>query len=279
VETLSTPATASVSLKVLFAAEAQRAVILRRGPRAHFHLILWDIAADVFERGQWFRGVVQLSDLSSDGTRLLYWAAQYHRSRSKPHAAESQLAAPGGVPRRRRKAPRYVSEPAAPVPVSPRAQPFSTWTAISKPPYFTALAVWPSTGTWTGGGYFGGDGAIHVAEFRPDPVMNAGPPDVPIRAVAARSELKRSARVGDVDRDPHQSEVALALSAAGARCVHWVDLSARNGVTFAYDGRVFRSRAGTASAPEDIASKSTLIADFTGLAFEQIPPPPSALHW
>ena len=32
-----------------------------------------------------------------------------------------------------------------------------TWTAISRPPYFTALAVWPKGDTWGGGGLFGSD--------------------------------------------------------------------------------------------------------------------------
>lgn len=31
----------------------------------------------------------------------------------------------------------------------------STWTAISRPPYFTALAVWPKGDSWGGGGLFG----------------------------------------------------------------------------------------------------------------------------
>jgi hypothetical protein len=32
-----------------------------------------------------------------------------------------------------------------------------TWTAISRPPYFTALAVWPKGDTWGGGGLFVSD--------------------------------------------------------------------------------------------------------------------------
>jgi hypothetical protein len=32
-----------------------------------------------------------------------------------------------------------------------------TWTAISRPPFFTALAVWPKCDTWGGGGLFGSD--------------------------------------------------------------------------------------------------------------------------
>lgn len=32
--------------------------------------------------------------------------------------------------------------------------PFLTWTALSRPPYFTALALWPKGDTWGGGGLF-----------------------------------------------------------------------------------------------------------------------------
>lgn len=33
-------------------------------------------------------------------------------------------------------------------------RPLDSWTAISRPPYLTALALWPSMGTWGGGGLF-----------------------------------------------------------------------------------------------------------------------------
>jgi hypothetical protein len=32
--------------------------------------------------------------------------------------------------------------------------PYATWTAVSRPPYFTALALWPKGDTWGGGGRF-----------------------------------------------------------------------------------------------------------------------------
>ena len=32
--------------------------------------------------------------------------------------------------------------------------PFMTWTAVSRPPYFTALALWPKGDAWGGGGLF-----------------------------------------------------------------------------------------------------------------------------
>ena len=32
--------------------------------------------------------------------------------------------------------------------------PLRTWTAVSRPPYFTALALWPKGDAWGGGGLF-----------------------------------------------------------------------------------------------------------------------------
>lgn len=54
--------------------------------------------------------------------------------------------------------------------------PFGTWTAISRPPYLTALALWPKGDAWGGGGVFarpglleldhlpGSDGAVPLAD-------------------------------------------------------------------------------------------------------------------
>lgn len=279
-------ATAGVSLKVLFAAEARKAVILRRGPREHYHLIAWDLATDEFQHGQWLRGVVRLFDLSPDGERLIYWAAQYHRPRTRPSAASYYEPAPDSVRNRgRRRTPRYVREQASPAPPRLVVDSFSTWTALSKPPYFTALAVWPSMGTWTGGGYFDRDGAIHLAELELEPIASAGTPDIPIYAAesslmrAGGLSAKRSARFGSVEDDTYQSDVALELYMAGANRIHWVDLRPQTGITFANDGRVYRSHAGSIAAPATVVAEARLIADFTGLTFEKIPPPPSALQW
>jgi hypothetical protein len=38
--------------------------------------------------------------------------------------------------------------------------PIQTWTAVSKPPYLTALALWPNMGTWGGGGLFEGESSL-----------------------------------------------------------------------------------------------------------------------
>ena len=47
-----------------------------------------------------------------------------------------------------------------------------TWTAISKPPYFTALALWKELGTWGGGGRFIDNKTVRLSvtygDFHPD---------------------------------------------------------------------------------------------------------------
>lgn len=36
-------------------------------------------------------------------------------------------------------------------------EPFYAWTAVSRPPFLTALALWPNCGAWGGGGLFDGE--------------------------------------------------------------------------------------------------------------------------
>ncbi len=74
---------------------------------------------DTFEAGQWLKGRVYENkcDLSSDGKLIIYFVHKGNNWRLHPDYGFA-------------------------------------WTAISKPPYFTALALWPENGTWGGGGYF-----------------------------------------------------------------------------------------------------------------------------
>ena len=97
-------------------------MIFRRGPSKHVEIIRWDLARGAFERGHWFRGRIhdRRADLSPDGELLVYLAAKYIRPRNDD-------------------------------PDSPYA-----WTAVSRPPWITALALWPKTHTWWGGGLFTG---------------------------------------------------------------------------------------------------------------------------
>ncbi|MEI4878442.1 hypothetical protein, partial [Klebsiella pneumoniae] len=81
---------------------------------------------DTFEPGQWFHGRIYetLSDLSPNGELFLYLARK------------------------------------AQTPERERSEYTHKWTAITRPPYFTALALWPAGDSWDGGGYFVDDGTV-----------------------------------------------------------------------------------------------------------------------
>lgn len=83
-------------------------------------MIKWNTSNDEIELGQWFKGRIfeRRSDLSPNGTRLVYFASKISRQTLK------------------NKDYTYA------------------WTAISKPPYLTALVLWPKGDRWHGGGIF-----------------------------------------------------------------------------------------------------------------------------
>jgi hypothetical protein len=110
----------SCRLFVLLAREAPLGLIFRHGPHDWTQLILWHTDRDVFQEGQWFKGRIyeRRSDLSPDGSKLIYFVRKIN-----PYT---------------KRDPVYTY----------------AWTAISKPPYLTALALWPKGNCWHGGGLF-----------------------------------------------------------------------------------------------------------------------------
>lgn len=105
-----------VRLHIFFATENDRAVILRQGPTKVFRLILWHRETDTFEDGQWLKHKVyeERCDLSPDGRHFIYFAL------SGDWTGDSEGA----------------------------------YSALSRPPYFTALSLFPEGSTWGGGGRF-----------------------------------------------------------------------------------------------------------------------------
>ncbi|MCV2874059.1 hypothetical protein OEZ71_17315 [Defluviimonas sp. WL0050] len=105
-----------VRLHLYFARDNDRAVILRQGPSKQFRLILWHRDTDRFEDGQWLKHKVypERCDLSPDGRHFLYFALNGDWS----------------------------------------GQSEGAYSALSRPPYFTALALFPEGSTWGGGGRF-----------------------------------------------------------------------------------------------------------------------------
>ena len=116
------------SLVLKFARNAPLAILLRRGPSNWVQMIRWSLRNDIFEAGQWFKGRIyaELSELSEDGELLLYSARKTNgwTLRMRDGVGEA-------------------------------------WTAISRPPHFTALALWPNC-CWTGGGVFTAHRAVKL---------------------------------------------------------------------------------------------------------------------
>jgi hypothetical protein len=126
-------------LFIIFARKSATAVIFRRGPSKWVQLIKWNTKTDTFESGQWFHGRIyeRRADLSSDATLLIYFAQK--------------------IEGRTIKDPEYTY----------------AWTAVSRPPYLTALALWPKGDCWHGGGLFKDNNTVvlnHKAEVaKPHP--------------------------------------------------------------------------------------------------------------
>lgn len=115
-------------LQVLLAREAPVGVIFRRGPSRWVQVIRWQTGKDEFQPGQWFRGHIYTgrSDLSPDGSLMVYFANKF----SYRTVVSKEFA--------------------------------SSWTAISRPPYLTALALWPKMDCWHGGGLFTGKRSVFL---------------------------------------------------------------------------------------------------------------------
>ena len=101
-------------IHIEFAADAPKAVILARGPSRWVHVLLWDTEADSVLPGAWFHGRIYEDgcSLSPDGRLFAYFAMKHHGEKTR------------GI--------NYA------------------WTAVSRPPWLTALAIWPQEDTWGG---------------------------------------------------------------------------------------------------------------------------------
>lgn len=156
------PHTASCSLNVLLAKDAPKGVVLRRGPSKWVQLILWHTATDSFEEGQWFRGRIYPAgcDLSADGSLFLYLALKER------------------TPFRRQSSYTY------------------KWTAVSRPPYFTALALWPLGDTQYGGGVFLNNQAVLLYRESAQAHPDHQPQGLHVSASLEPDRLRKSSRDG-----------------------------------------------------------------------------------
>jgi hypothetical protein len=104
-------------LFVIHAREAPTAVIIRRGPSKWCHIISWSTKTNVIEHGAWVKGRIhsEKCDLSFDGKLFVYFL---HKEGYTPDRLPN------------------------------------SWTALSRPPWLTALSLWPQGDTYYGGGRF-----------------------------------------------------------------------------------------------------------------------------
>jgi hypothetical protein len=288
-------------LYVLLARKAPVAVVFRRGPTKQVLLVRWDLSDDSFEAGQWLKGRVyeRRCDLSEDGERLIYFAANY-RDRS-----------------------------------------LRTWTAVSRPPYFTALALWPKGDAWGGGGLFPSQTEVQV-NHPADCVVLADGSQLPANVMVSvlpsagggedepiyNERISRDGWVviqeaqwvrNDSDsgvswtsnpaeawhrRHPHRpQQCALQMSTHGigefqsswyvtsyelvdskGRVVRdlgradWADWDSSGDLLLARDGRLFRTTVAAEGNLNLYAAERELI-DLSGLAFEEREPVPEAMQW
>jgi hypothetical protein len=128
-------------LYVYLARDAPVGVILRRGPSAWVRMSLWHTDTDEIEHGQWFAGRVyeRRCDLSPDGRLFTYFA--------------------------RKESARTMAEVGA-----------DSWIAVSRPPWFTALALWTIGSTWCAGTHFHDERTLFAAHITTPPDRGTLPP-------------------------------------------------------------------------------------------------------
>ncbi len=113
-------------IHIEFASASPVAAILRRGPTKWVRLLSWNTAEDSIKAGSWFHGRIYENgcSVSPDGTLFAYFATKYHGRKTR------------GVD--------------------------YAWTAVSKLPWLTALALWPQSGTWGGRAKFADDKTLII---------------------------------------------------------------------------------------------------------------------
>ncbi|MBI1756633.1 MAG: hypothetical protein HYR64_05950 [Fimbriimonas ginsengisoli] len=120
----------------ILATQANQAVIFRRGPNTHYQLSVWDLNADAIEKGQWLlvgKIYTRRSDVSPDGRYLVIAATDYRRGKRARDARQ----------------------------IPPGHDDYG-WTAVSRPPYFAAIALWFTGCSWNGGGIWRGNRELRV---------------------------------------------------------------------------------------------------------------------
>jgi hypothetical protein len=185
------PVRSACRLFVILARDADVGVILRRGPSKWVQIIKWDTRRDTFDDGAWFHGRIyeKYCDVSPDGELFVYFVAKHNRYRCDDGYG-------------------YV------------------WSAVSRPPWLYALALWPGPcGTYPGGGRFTANRRLTLCTVRYDVVAHLNHPP-PRGLVVDRQDWS--------DWTPHKSSKEVQGS-------EWSGRDQNGHIIYARDGKLFRS--------------------------------------
>ncbi|MBS1714088.1 MAG: hypothetical protein JST30_07090 [Armatimonadetes bacterium] len=118
----------------ILASRSPLAVVFRRGPSKLTQLLVWDTDTDSVAPGQWIRGRVYTKrcDVSPDGQLMVGAFTNYSSTRQLADKIVSKSWEECG------------------------------WTAVSRPPYFSAIALWFTGSEWNGGGVWQEDGRLSL---------------------------------------------------------------------------------------------------------------------
>lgn len=218
-----------VRLHLYFARDVPKAVILRQGPSRQFRMILWDRREDSFEDGQWTGNKVypERCAISPDARHFLYFMLDGQWGSTAEGA----------------------------------------YTALSRPPWWTALALFPEGSTWGGGGVFL-DETHYVADGGAD-IFGRDDGLVRVHRGAVTKECASGLRLPDGTPVPLEGDIRRRILAAGvpAGTTALADaLAPADRPMDRYDtqgGCLFRREAG----------EMTLIRDFTDMTFERVRAP------
>lgn len=227
--------TPSCRLSLVFASESPVVVILRRGPTRWVEVIKWRTDIDSFEHGHWLHGRIygERCGLSPNGRLFVYFAMKYGRVNTEQGYEQ-------------------------------------TFTAVSRPPFLTALAMWPQGDTWGGGGRFIDNSTLRLAygangtsypgiadtQIYMAPYRDAHPDHRPL-GLKIETDLDRyGADLGFVD-DVDEHGTWLGQDQGGRRIL-------------AQDGRILVLRPNGAE---------TLLKDFNGDARQHMIAPEWATEW